>query len=81
MGFEPTVGYSPTPVFETGTLNRTQTTLQKKYGISAASYMAQRVGFEPTVGYSPTPIFKTGAINQLDHLCILYMFYITILIY
>ena len=28
VGFEPTVGYYPTPVFETGTLNRTQTTLQ-----------------------------------------------------
>ncbi len=27
VGFEPTVGQNPTPVFETGTLNRTQTTL------------------------------------------------------
>ena len=77
VGFEPTVENTPTPVFETGTLNQLsqlslliQNIIKKiKNDYKFALYvLAERVGFEPTMGYKPMPIFKTGALNQLDHL-------------
>ena len=39
VGFEPTDGHDPSPVFETGTLNRSD----------ICPNMAESVGFEPTV--------------------------------
>ena len=57
VGFEPTDGHDPSPVFETGTLNRSD----------ICPNLAESVGFEPTAESPLSPVFKTGSINRSDN--------------